>query len=79
MLLFTRYLVTFPGSLCGHAPQQRLIVTSTGTLGPGGHPVYADETGRLRLEITARGIAHLLTPAVDALEPPGPLHAEPLR
>ncbi|MEV6209128.1 DUF6296 family protein [Kitasatospora sp. NPDC051914] len=75
MALVHRYLVVFPGRVGGHAPQPSVVVTATGRTGPGGHPVYTDETGRVRVEITEHGTARLLTPTPLHR---GPLHAEPL-
>lgn len=71
----SRYLVTLPGPVGGHQPQQQVVVTDSGALGPAGHAVYTDATGRIRLEINDHGVARPLS------VPPGlggPLHAEPL-
>ena len=75
MLDTQRYLVTLPGPVCGHAPQRRVVVTLTSARGPGGHPVYADDTGELRVEIIDQHIARRLTPFEGG---DGPLHAEPI-
>ncbi|MEW1913977.1 DUF6296 family protein [Kitasatospora sp. NPDC085895] len=75
MALAHRYLIILPGRPGCHAPQSNTVVTATGRTGPGGHPVYTDETGRLRVEITDHGTARLITPTPLHH---GPLHAEPL-
>ena len=75
MLGTQRYLVTLPGPVCGHAPQERVVVTLTSARGPGGHPVYADDTGELRVEINDQHIARRLTPCRGG---DGPLYAEPI-
>lgn len=45
-----------------HHPQGDDIVTvsPTGETGPGGHPVYADETGIIRAEISDRAEVRVL-------------------
>ncbi|MFD4533535.1 DUF6296 family protein [Kitasatospora sp. NPDC058397] len=70
-----RYLLTFPGTTGTHAPQRQVIVTATHTRGPGGHEIYTDETGRLRVEINEHGCARLLTSGPGAN---GLLHAAAL-
>ncbi len=40
-----RYALTFPGTPGTQAPQDVVVVTRTSASGPGGHPVYEDESG----------------------------------
>ncbi|MFD3550449.1 DUF6296 family protein [Streptomyces sp. NPDC058655] len=42
------------------AGQDVVEVSDTGQKGPGGHPVYADETGIVRAEISDRGEVRML-------------------
>ncbi|MFB7664032.1 DUF6296 family protein [Kitasatospora sp. NPDC056138] len=70
-----RWVLTFPGMQGGHADQETVVVEYTGTAGSGGHALYADPSGRIRVEITGGGLAYLLTG--DGV-PDTPIHAEPL-
>ncbi|MFI9272976.1 DUF6296 family protein [Kitasatospora sp. NPDC052896] len=48
-----------------------VVVRPTGASGPGGHPVFADDTGVVRAEISDRGeIRMLATGGHQDLEPP---------
>ncbi|MFD9123309.1 DUF6296 family protein [Kitasatospora sp. NPDC059571] len=53
----THYLVTLPGQVGCHAPQRRVEVRPTGEAGPHGHPLFADATGELVVEITPENMA----------------------
>ncbi|MFC6600424.1 DUF6296 family protein [Kitasatospora paranensis] len=69
-----RYLVTFPGRVGCHAPQRRIVVYALGIQGPHGHDLYADDSGRLQVEIAADGtVLPVGTDLAGALS-----HAEPL-
>ncbi|MBD0688714.1 DUF6296 family protein [Streptomyces sp. CBMA123] len=76
-----RYAVTLPGPIGGHAPPDVVVVRATGTLGPGGGPVWASPDGGLRVEITGEVATVLAAPdgvvADSALRHPC-LHAVPL-
>ncbi|MCU7821251.1 DUF6296 family protein [Kitasatospora sp. DSM 101779] len=52
-----RYAVTLPTAPGTHAPPQVVIVSPTGTFGPDGRPVYADESGTLLFQVAAGGVA----------------------
>ncbi|MEU3574200.1 DUF6296 family protein [Kitasatospora sp. NPDC036755] len=72
-----RYALTFPGTPGTQAPQDVVVVTRTDATGPGGHPVYEDETGIVRAEISAAGEVRILASGGHQ-EPNGPVHAHPL-
>ncbi|MGW1177376.1 DUF6296 family protein [Kitasatospora sp. NPDC002543] len=72
-----RYALTFPGTPGTQAPQDVVVVTRTDATGPGGHPVYEDETGIVRAEISAAGEVRMLASGGHQ-EPNGPVHAHPL-
>ncbi len=40
--------------------EDTVVVGATGTLGPGGHPVYADRSGIVRAEISDQGEVRML-------------------
>jgi hypothetical protein len=54
----TRFELTFALPLSGSA--DGVVVHRTSGRGPGGHPVYADETGIIRAEISDRGEVRML-------------------
>ncbi len=72
-----RYALTFPGTPGGHAPQDVVVVTDTGSSGPGGYPVYADASGIVRAEISDLGEVRMLASGGHQ-SPQTPIHAEPL-
>jgi len=80
--LTTRYELTFQLSLAGsvRTPAEVVVVHRTTAQGPGGHPVYVDETGIIRAEISDRGECRLFaTSAHQRLHRPvgcRPLSAE---
>ncbi|WP_431676186.1 DUF6296 family protein [Kitasatospora sp. KL5] len=72
----SRYAVTLPGVPGRHGPPEVVVVRATGEVTMQGEPVYADEAGTFRVEITGE-VARPLA------EPAGPgrhtcLHAVPL-
>ncbi|WP_371477257.1 DUF6296 family protein [Kitasatospora sp. NBC_00315] len=72
-----RYALTFPGTPGTQAPQDVVIVTWTSATGPGGHPVYEDDSGIVRAEISDGGEVRML--ASGGHQSPHLLvHAEPL-
>ncbi|MQS10868.1 hypothetical protein F7Q99_00880 [Streptomyces kaniharaensis] len=72
-----RYALTFPGTPGAHAPQDVVVVTRTSTTGPGGHPVYEDDSGIVRAEISDAGEVRML--ATGGHQTPNyPVHAQPL-
>ncbi|MFE4976217.1 DUF6296 family protein [Kitasatospora sp. NPDC056651] len=72
-----RYLLTFPGAPGAQAPQDVVEVTRTDATGPGGHPVYQDETGIVRAEISDAGEVRMLASGGHQ-NPHLPVHAHPL-
>ncbi|MFD6422690.1 DUF6296 family protein [Streptomyces sp. NPDC060198] len=54
-----------------------VVVRMTGRAGAGGHPVYEDETGIVRAEISARGEVRMLASGGHQV-PGAPLLARPL-
>jgi hypothetical protein len=63
-----RYELTFSED---SASTDRVIVHRTGTTGPGGHPVYVDDTGLVRAEIRDRGDIRMLPSSThQSLRPP---------
>ncbi|MFJ9517874.1 DUF6296 family protein [Kitasatospora sp. NPDC101801] len=76
-----RFALAFPGDPGSPDVQDVVVVESTGRLGPGGHPVYADRSRIIRAEISDRGEVRMLasgghqrsrTPsAAERLPPPG--------
>ncbi|MFF2147005.1 DUF6296 family protein [Kitasatospora sp. NPDC058190] len=46
-----RYAITLPGPSGSHGPPEVVLVQPTGEVTADGHPVYADDAGRLRVEI----------------------------
>ncbi|WP_330328759.1 DUF6296 family protein [Streptomyces sp. NBC_00536] len=54
-----------------------VVVTRTAQTGPGGHPVYEDETGILRAEISDQGEVRIL-PTGGHQDPTAPVRARPL-
>ncbi|MCY0953336.1 DUF6296 family protein [Streptomyces sp. H27-S2] len=57
--------------------QDIVVVSVTGQKGPGGHPVYADETGIVTAEISDRGEVRVL-PSGGGQEPAHRVSARPL-
>lgn len=56
-----QYELIFTRSADGSETAEDVVVVSlTGTLGPGGHPVYADNSGIVRAEISDRGEVRML-------------------
>lgn len=56
-----QYELIFTRSADGSETAEDVVVVSlTGTLGPGGHPVYADSSGIVRAEISDRGEVRML-------------------
>ncbi len=51
-----------PGDVRGH--EETVVVRRTQTKGPGGHPVYCDETGIVRAEISDRDEVRMLVSSV---------------
>ncbi|MGK4579440.1 DUF6296 family protein [Kitasatospora sp. HPMI-4] len=72
-----RYALTFPGEPGSHRPQDVVVVKDTGVDGPGGHPVYADDSGIVRAEISDRGEVRMLASGGHQT-PRTPMHAEAL-
>ncbi|MGW0391217.1 DUF6296 family protein [Streptomyces sp. NPDC003042] len=54
-----RYELVFDLGESG-AAEDTVIVSRTPQTGPGGHPVYADETGIIRAEISDQGEVRML-------------------
>ncbi len=52
-----RYLLTFSADA---DPHDTVMVHRTGASGPGGHPVYCDDTGIVRAEISENGEVRML-------------------
>ncbi|MFJ1709319.1 DUF6296 family protein [Kitasatospora sp. NPDC088346] len=73
----SRWLITFPGPQGCHGTQECVVVEHRGALGPGGHRLYTDVGGTVRVEITDSGAAHLLTGGTLPV-PDTPVHAQPL-
>lgn len=57
--------------------QDIVVVSVTDRMGPGGHPVYADETGIVRAEISDRGEVRVL-PSGGGQEPARQVRAQAL-
>ncbi|MEU3060696.1 DUF6296 family protein [Streptomyces subrutilus] len=57
--------------------QDTVEVSDTGQKGPGGHPVYADETGIVRAEISDQGEVRMLASG-GGQEPAHRVEARPL-
>ncbi|MGW2254204.1 DUF6296 family protein [Kitasatospora sp. NPDC001660] len=53
------YAITLPGPFGSHGPPEVVLVQPNGEVTADGHPVYADATGRLRVEIIG-GVARPL-------------------
>jgi hypothetical protein len=59
--LAARYELTFSLALVGsRAPSEVVVVHRTPAQGPGGHPIYSDETGIVRAEISDRGECRMI-------------------
>lgn len=56
---FARYAITVPGCEGPHSPATVVVVHRTEAHGPGGLPVYEDDTGRFRVQIIG-GVAQPL-------------------
>ncbi|MHA6758598.1 DUF6296 family protein [Streptacidiphilus sp. PAMC 29251] len=56
----THYELTFPGSTVDRSPAAAVTVRRTAAQGPGGHPIYSDETGIVRAEISDRGECRMI-------------------
>ncbi|MFI8455637.1 DUF6296 family protein [Kitasatospora sp. NPDC085464] len=72
-----RYALTFPGTPGTQAPQDVVVVSRTSATGPGGHPVYEDESGIVRAEISDTGEVRMLASGGHQ-SPHLPVHAHPL-
>ncbi|MFE6504572.1 DUF6296 family protein [Kitasatospora sp. NPDC057738] len=72
-----RYALTFPGTPGTQAPQDVVVVTRTDASGPGGHPVYEDESGIVRAEISGTGEVRMLASGGHQ-SPHVPVHVHPL-
>ncbi|MFE7530837.1 DUF6296 family protein [Kitasatospora sp. NPDC057542] len=72
-----RYALTFPGTPGGQAPQDVIVVVRTDATGPGGHPVYQDESGIVRAEISDAGEVRMLASGGHQ-SPHLPVRAQPL-
>jgi hypothetical protein len=72
-----RWVLTYPGAPGAHEQQQTAVVEYRGGVGPQGHALCTDESGRIRVEMTEDGFAHLIAWA-DLPDPQTPIHAEPL-
>ncbi|MFZ3492646.1 DUF6296 family protein [Streptomyces sp. 5.8] len=57
--------------------QDVVVVSVTDQKGPGGHPVYVDDTGIVRAEISDRGEVRVL-PSGGGQEPARPVRARAL-
>ncbi|MFH8387907.1 DUF6296 family protein [Kitasatospora sp. NPDC018058] len=55
-----RYAIALPGAPGTHAPPETVVVHLTADLGPNGEPVYTGVSGRVRVQVTAGGIARIL-------------------
>ncbi|CAM5298506.1 hypothetical protein SAVIM338S_00412 [Streptomyces avidinii] len=55
-----RYELVFDRGESGADATDIVVVTRTGQSGPGGHPVYADDTGIIRAEISDQGELRIL-------------------
>lgn len=55
-----RYELVFDRDESGADATDVVVVTRTTQTGPGGHPVYADETGIIRAEISDHGELRIL-------------------
>ncbi|MCX5072151.1 DUF6296 family protein [Streptomyces sp. NPDC002039] len=55
-----RYELVFRSGEDGGRAQDKVLVSRTSQAGPGGHPVYADETGIIRAEISDQGEVRML-------------------
>ncbi|MGW0363880.1 DUF6296 family protein [Streptomyces sp. NPDC002990] len=55
-----RYELVFESGESGTEAGDTVIVLRTAQTGPGGHPVYADETGIVRAEISDQGEVRML-------------------
>ncbi|WP_431678019.1 DUF6296 family protein [Kitasatospora sp. KL5] len=65
----TEYELSFPHP--GQDTDDIVVVHPTGTLGPGGHPVYTDDSGIVRAEISDRDEVRMLaTGGRQELTPP---------
>ena len=56
----THYELTFPVSALDRTPAAAVIVRRTAAQGPGGHPIYSDDTGVVRAEISDRGECRMI-------------------
>ncbi|GAA1083818.1 MULTISPECIES: DUF6296 family protein [Kitasatospora] len=69
----TEYELSFPHP--GQDTDDIVVVRPTGTLGPGGHPVYTDDSGIVRAEISDRDEVRMLaTGGRQELTPPSTVH-----
>ncbi|MFC1411301.1 DUF6296 family protein [Streptacidiphilus sp. N1-12] len=73
----THYELTFPVSALDRTPATAVIVRRTAAQGPGGHPIYSDETGAVRAEISDRGECRVLATGVRQ-RPRRPISCRPL-
>ncbi|MFC9292907.1 DUF6296 family protein [Streptomyces sp. NPDC057011] len=55
-----RYELVFEGGELGAQTADVVVVARTDRSGPGGHPVYADETGIILAEISDQGEVRIL-------------------
>ncbi|MFJ4776059.1 DUF6296 family protein [Streptomyces sp. NPDC088762] len=55
-----RYELVFEGAELGAEDAETVVVRRTEQSGPGGHPVYADETGIIRAEISDQDEVRML-------------------
>jgi hypothetical protein len=79
--LTTRYELTFSLALAGYdrTPSETVVVHRTTSQGPGGHPIYSDETGVVRAEISDRGECRMIaTSAHQRLRRPAACRALPV-
>lgn len=70
-----RYELVFPDSAA--AGQDVVVVSRTDRSGPGGHPVYSDETGIVQAEISDQGEVRML-PSSGQQVPAQGVQARPL-
>lgn len=55
-----RYELAFASAL-HQVPTVTVVVRRTAAQGPGGHPIYSDESGAVRAEISDRGECRMIT------------------
>ncbi|MGE7439729.1 DUF6296 family protein [Kitasatospora sp. NPDC001175] len=81
MTAVRRYGITLPGAPGSHGPPTVIVVYLTSDLTADGRPVYADDSGAFRVQITDEDVAQPLADTVSSSGGRGQeqcLHAEAL-